>query len=182
MKKDVSSGELATIIADARPINPRRKWVIGFSIFVLLGLIFWFFSRNDDHDTGPTYETQNLTRGNISLVVTATGNLAPTNQVTVGSELSGTVSDVFVDTNDIVKKDQPMAQLDTTKLTQLTERSRAILLAAKARVSQANATLLESSAKLTRFQDLHRISDGKTPSKADMETANASVDRAQADL
>ena len=99
MKKDVSSGELATIIADARPINPRRKWFIGFSIFVLLGLIFWFFSRNDDHDTGPTYETQNLTRGNISLVVTATGNLAPTNQVTVGSELSGTVSDVFVDTN-----------------------------------------------------------------------------------
>jgi len=182
MKKDVSSGELATIIADARPINPRRKWVIGFSIFFLLGLIFWFFLRNDNHDTGPTYETQNLTRGNISLVVTATGNLAPTNQVTVGSELSGTVSDVFVDTNDIVKKDQPMAQLDTTKLTQLTERSRAILLAAKARVSQANATLSENTAKLTRFQDLHRISGGKTPSKADMETAIASVARAQADL
>ena len=41
--------------------------------------------------------------GHISLIVTAAGNLAPTNQIIVGSELSGTAKEVMVDTNDPVK-------------------------------------------------------------------------------
>ncbi len=182
MKPDASGQELADIIENAKPGHPFRKWFIGALVLALLGGGWWWYQRGADEDTGPIYNTQELTRGDLSLVVTATGNLAPTNQVTVGSELSGTVSEVYVDVNDIVKKGQPIAKLDTIKFAQQTERNRAVLLAAKARVSQAEATQLENHATLERLQELLRLSGGKTPSKADMDAATAAVARAEADL
>jgi len=182
MKQDASGKELADIIAKAKPSHPIRKWIIGVVVVALIAGGGWFYSRESKTDTGPIYETKELTRGDLSLIITATGNLAPTNQVTVGSELSGTVSEVYVDVNDTVKQGQPIAKLDTTKLTQLTERNRAVLLASKARVSQAEATVLETNATLARLKELLRLSGGKTPSKADMDAAIASVARADADL
>jgi HlyD family secretion protein len=182
MTQDASGKELADIIEKAKPGHPFRKWVIGI---ILLGLAFagyWYYRQSGSKDTGPVYNTEEVSRGDLSLSVTATGNLAPTNQVTVGSELSGTVSNVYVDVNDLVKKGQPIAELDTTKLVQQVEKSRAVLLASKARVSQVKATVLESTAALERFQELNRISGGKTPSKADMDAAVAAVERGKADL
>jgi HlyD family secretion protein len=182
MKQDASGDELAEIIRKAKPGHPFRKWVIGALVIALAAGGIYNYRKSADTEDGPVYDTKDLTRGDLSLIVTATGNLAPTNQVTVGSELSGTVSEVYVDVNDQVKKGQPVAKLDTTKLQQQTERSRALLLVAKARVSQADATLLESSSSLDRFQELHKLSGGKTPSKAVLDGAIASVARAKADL
>lgn len=182
MKQDASGQELAEIIASARPGHPLRKWLAGIVVLALAAGGIWYYQQHAEKDTGPVYNTQELARGELSLIITATGNLAPTNQVTVGSELSGTVAEVYVDINDMVKKGQPVAQLDTSKLAQQTERNRAVLLAAKARVSQAGATVSESSASLARFQELHRLSAGKTPSKAAMDASIATVERAKADL
>jgi HlyD family secretion protein len=81
-----------------------------------------------------------------------------------------------------VKKDQPLAKLDTTKLDQQTERSRAALLVAKARVSLAQATLEGAKAALVRQEELHKLSEGRTPSRATMETSRATVSRAAAEL
>lgn len=182
MKQDASGAELADIIAKAKPGHPLKKWLLGIAILALAGGGIWYYFQKEEKNTGPVYETQELKRGDLSLIITATGNLAPTNQVTVGSELSGTVSEVYVDVNDPVMKGEPIAKLDTTKLTQQTERNRAVLLAAKARVSQAEATVLETDASLSRLQELLRLSGGKTPSKADMDAAIAAVARAKADL
>ena len=182
MKQDASGKELAEIIAQARPGHPLRKWLAAIPILALAGCGFWYYQHTEKEETGPIYNTQVITRGDLSLIVTASGNLAPTNQVTVGSELSGTVAEVYVDANDTVKKGQSIAQLDTAKLTQLTVRSQAVLLASKARVSLANATVSESTASLVRLQELHRLSEGRTPSKADMETAAAAVERAKAEF
>lgn len=182
MKQDASGKELADIIEKAKPGHPFRKWVIGAAVLALFGGGWWWYQHNAKEDTGPIYNTEELKRGDLSLIVTATGNLAPTNQVTVGSELSGTVSEVYVDVNDTVKQGQPIAKLDTIKLAQQTERNRAVLLAAKARVAQAEATRLENHATLERLQELLRLSGGKTPSKADMDAATAAVTRAEADL
>lgn len=182
MKKDASAQELAGIIDKARPGNPVFKWLIAIVLIALAGGGYAYFGKGSEEDAGPIYNTTALTRGDLSLIVTATGNLEPTNQVTVGSELSGTVAEVYVDTNDRVKKDQPIAKLDTTKLAQQTERSRALLLVANARVSQVKATLAEATASLGRFEELHRLSAGKTPSKAAMDGAVATVERSKADL
>jgi HlyD family secretion protein len=182
MQADESTKKLPEIIRSARPMHPLWKWLLPALVLVAGALLYWHFSRKGDRENEPVFKTENIVRGDIDLIVTATGNLTPTNQVTIGSELSGTVSEVLVDINDTVKKDQPIAQLDTAKLTQQTERNRAILLSAEARVTLAMATLTENTASLARYQDLLELSEGKTPSKAQMDTAQAAVDRSKAEL
>lgn len=177
-----SSEDLTTIIASGAS-RPVRKWMVNSLAVVLIGGGAWyFFDRNKEGEEKPDYQTLESKIGRISLIVTAAGNLAPTNQIIVGSELSGTAKEVLVDTNDPVKKGQTLAKLDTSKLDQQTQRSRASLLAARARVNQADATVAESKASLARQEELHELSSGKTPSRATMETSRATLARAHADL
>jgi len=150
-------------------------------VALIAGVLAWQ-QRRDTQAQETQYVTAPLKRGDIALTVTATGNLQPTNQVSVGSELSGIVLEVLVDRNDKVKKGQPLARIDTTKLMQVNASTRASRLAALAKVGQAEATLKENEAMLARLQELHRLSGGKTPSKAEMENAVAARDRAEADL
>lgn len=182
MSRTNANEDLASILKQGRS-RPLLKWSILTATVALLGTGAWWFLRGHDQETEkPEYLTENPRLGRIALVVTAAGNLAPTNQVVIGSELSGTIDEVYVDTNDTVKKNQELALLDTSKLNQQAERSRAALLAAKARVSQAKATLEEAKAALARQEELHQLSGGKTPSRATMETSRATVSRALADL
>ncbi len=182
MKPYDSSADLATIVASGAS-RPMRKWVfLTIGTALIGGGVFYFMTRDKKGEKQADYVTEEAKTGRISLIVTAAGNLAPTNQIIVGSELSGTAKEVMVDTSDQVKKGDTLAKLDTSKLDQQTERSRASLLAAKARVSQAEATLAETRAALARQEELLKISGGKTPSRATMETSRATVSRAQADL
>jgi HlyD family secretion protein len=182
MSKLPSNEDLAKIVRSGAS-RPIRKWLIIAVVLAISGGGIWFWlNRNKGVSEEPEYLTELAKIGRISLIVSAAGNLAPTNQVIIGSELSGTINEVYVDTNDMVKKNQPLAKLDTTKIIQQTERSRAALLAAKARVNQAQATLTESKASLARQEELLDISGGKTPSRATMDTSRATVARAQADL
>jgi len=177
------SAENLSDIVQKGASRPLRKWVIIAAIATLLiGGFFYLRSRGDTAGDVPEYTTQPIEQGEISLVITASGNLVPTNQVSIGSELSGTAQEVLVDTNDPVKKGQTLARLESSKLTQQTERSRAALVAAKARVSLSKATLRESEAAYARQQELHKLSGGRTPSRAIMETSLATVERAKADL
>jgi HlyD family secretion protein len=116
------------------------------------------------------------------MTVTATGTLEPTNQVDVGSELSGTIARVLVDYNDRVTRGQVLAELDTRKLAEQTERTRANLGSARARVAQARATLEETSRNLRRLTELYDKSGGTLPSATDLDAASATAARAQADL
>ncbi len=177
-----SSEDLAGIVASGAS-RPVRKWIFITVAVALIGVGAWYYlEANKEDEQKADYQTEEAKVSRISLIVTAAGNLAPTNQIIVGSELSGTAKEVLVDTNDQVKKGQTLAKLDTSKLDQQTERSRAALLAARARVSQAEATVAESKAALARQEELHELSGGKTPSRATMETSRATLARATADL
>ena len=182
MPHNTTQEDLSTVVQRGRS-KPLRKWSLITAGLAILGVAAWYFlAGKNQENVKPEYITDSATKGRISLVVTAAGNLAPTNQVIIGSELSGTVDEVYVDTNDLVKKDQPLAKLDTSKLGQQTDRSRAALLVVKARVNQAKATLVEAKAALARQEELHQLSGGRTPSRATMETSRATVSRAEADL
>lgn len=182
MKPSDSSQDLATVLEQGRS-RPFLKWIFITLAVAALGVgAFFYLKRNPTGTTGPEYVTTPLERGEISIQITATGNLLPTNQVVIGSELSGTVAEVYVDTNDTVTKGQALAKLDTIKLVQQTERSRASLTSARARIAQSEATFREATASHERSLELHKLSDGLTPSKADMDKSRATVERAQADL
>jgi HlyD family secretion protein len=127
----------------------------------------------------PQYVAENVTRGNLAVKVSATGTLQPTNEVEVGSELSGLIETVSVDENDTVKKGQVLARLDTSKLQDQITKSEASLASAEARLAQSEATVKESTASLERLREVSRLSGGKVPSKTEMETAEATLARAE---
>ncbi|MCP2835034.1 biotin/lipoyl-binding protein, partial [Salmonella enterica subsp. enterica serovar Typhimurium] len=83
--------------------------------------------------------------------VSATGKLAPTNQVTVGSQLSGLVTKVVVDVNDRVRAGQPLALIDPQQIDDQIRQQRAQIAANQAQVNQAQATVAESRAQLARL-------------------------------
>ena len=182
MQQPKPNEDLAEIVRGGASKPIRKGLITLIAIAILSAGVWYFFNRNNDKNDEPEFVTEPVKHGRISLIVTAAGNLAPTNQVIIGSVLSGTIDELYVDTNDKVKKDQPLAKLDTSKLGQQTERSRALLLAARARVTQVEATLAENKASLARQEELLKLSEGKTPSRATMETSRATVARTEADL
>lgn len=183
MKRPAPPQDLTSIIEEAKPRHPLLKWIIISAVVAGLGVGVWFFFLRKAGDKGaPTYTTEVLKKGDLSLTIIATGNLEPTNKVTVGSEISGLVKEVLVDSNDRVEKGQELAIIDTTKLNQQADRSRASLLSANARVALAQATVDENEATLKRREELHKLSGGQTPSVADMAAIRATVARSRAEL
>ena len=179
-----STPDLAALIRSGGPARRSRRllWLAGAGVLVLLLLGLWLGQRQADRNRPSPFVTEALHRGDLSLTITATGNLAPTNSITVGSELSGTVLEVYVDANDHVTKGQPLAKLDTTKLLQTAASARATVVSSQAKVAEAEATVREDQATLTRQEELNRLSGGKSPSRSDLETSRATLDRAKATL
>jgi len=185
MKTSVASApsDLASLIHSGGPGRKRKRRLLIITGVLLVILTSCIVLRPpSDRDRPAPFVTEPVRRGDLSLTITATGNLEPTNQVTVGSELSGLVQAVYVDINDRVVKGQPLAQLDTTKLAQQIESSRASVASAKAKVAQAEAILKEKEAVDTRVQELRRVSNNRFPSQAEVDSAMAAADGARADL
>ena len=159
--------------------NMKRIAVLALAVGIAAGIGVWLMRGKAA--VQPSYITEPVTRGKLSVTVTANGTLAPTRTVNIGSELSGTVSRVLVDINDVVKKGQLLLELDTTKLRDQIRRSRASLAQAEAKVAQSQATVREAQAGLARLEEVARLSGGKVPSKAELDGSRATLDRAQAD-
>lgn len=184
-KNAAASGDLASQIGVGKQGRRSRGlwfWLVLLAVIIVAGGGWWWRQAELAKAAGPMYVTSPLEKGEVSLSVTATGNLEPTNEVTIGSELSGTVQEVYVEGNDHVTAGQPLLKLNTDKLEQQTANTRAAVLSAEAKVLQAQATLDEVQDTLSRQQELSRLSGGKLPSRADMASAVASVARAKADL
>src|SRR5690349_20285359 len=88
----------------------RRALLIAVAMAALIALA-WFYSAARDSARGVRYQTEAIVHGDITVTVSATGNLQPTNKVDVGSELSGIIEAVLVDNNDAVRKGQVLARL-----------------------------------------------------------------------
>jgi|TARA_B110000444_G_scaffold107704_1_gene101769 HlyD family secretion protein len=136
-------------------MDGKRKqfnWMWAVLIAMLGGGIY--FLQRETPVQLVEYVTQPLTRGELQVTVTATGTLQPTKQVTIGSEVSGIIENVFVDFNDKVTVGQTMAQLDPQTLEARLTSARALLQSAEASLAQARATVLEVEAKTRRSKEL----------------------------
>jgi HlyD family secretion protein len=155
-------------------------WAIVVGVLLLAGGAWWWTARRAA-DAAPRYSTQPVTQGDLTLTVTANGTVQPTRAISIGSELSGTVLQVFVDVNDSIKKGQVLVVLDTAKLRDQILRSKASLAAAIAKVSLNDATVTEATATLGRLEEVALISGGRVPSKTELDTGRANLSRAVAD-
>lgn len=179
---DTAKTNQSPLLAIAHSVNsnPRKRaWLIALVVAASL-LAGWMLWPKSNGTSNGSYLTEDAAPGDLSVTVSATGNLYPTNQVDVGSELSGIVESVLVDENDRVKRGQVLVRLDLSKLNDQVVKSQAAVLAAEAQVSQMQATVKESRATLARLRQVAELTGGKVPSRSELEAAEAAVTRAEA--
>src|ERR1051326_4802989 len=163
-------------------LKPRRRWgrrllwpaiLIGLVLAIGAGIYFW-------RAQGPAaYVTAAVARGPLVVMVSATGTLAPEDQVDVGAEISGRLDAVNVDFNDRVKKGQVLAVVNTDQIQAQLAQAQALLNANRANVTNDEATVRETLDKRDRARALLAI--GGSPSQ-DARVAEASYDRAISSL
>jgi len=153
-----------------------RSWIALAIVLAALigGAAMWLASGSQ---TSIRYATEPAARGNLTVVVTATGSAQPITQVNVSSELSGTVRKVNVDYNSLVRVGQALAELDTDKLKATVQNSRARLDSAKAKVADAAAAMDQKRAEYERKRVL---ATRDAASARDLDIAKADYDRAVA--
>jgi RND family efflux transporter MFP subunit len=182
---NTADAELAKIIGVDTPhsrVGSFIRWLLALGVLAALALGSYYYVQSQaDSQAAPPYQTEPLTQGSLRVTVSATGKLAPVNEVAIGSELSGTIEAVFVDYNDRVKKGEVLARLNVAKLTDQIAKAKATLASAEAKVLQAVATVKETRANLGRLRQVAKLSGGKVPAPAELEAAEAKLERAIAD-
>jgi HlyD family secretion protein len=181
-KKTDTPADLQTLLGDDHPPRwfQRPSLWAGVAAVVLLAGGWTWWQAQQKTKAAPVYVTEPLRTGDVTLTVAANGTLQPTRSVNIGSELSGTVKRVHVDVNDRIKAGQVLVELDTAKLQDQVDQSRAALASAQAQLVQAGATVREARTTLARFEEVARLSGGKVPSATELDSAKAAVERAVA--
>jgi HlyD family secretion protein len=149
-----------------------RKIIIGGVILVVIVAVamILFFGNGKAADT--TYRTVKLERGDLDVLVTATGALSAVKTVEVGTQVSGIISKLYVDFNSVVTKNQIIALIDTTFLA-------ASAKDAEANVEHARAQVNQSQRDLGRMKPLF---DRGLASQSDLDNAQTAYEQALATL
>lgn len=171
--KDMAHAVNTVIRAEKKRGRSRTAgWLV--LVAAVAGALSWWF-----WPTHPTaqWQTYTLDRADMQLAATATGNLQPKSEVSVGAEISGVIGQVLVAENDIVRKGQTLAKMNTDELDVALQQATAGLALAKASVSEAVATLEESTVDERRTRTL---AQQHLLPQATLDAAVATVKRAQA--
>ncbi len=124
-----------------------KVW-IAVVVIVIVAIAFWLLSGKKDKAT-LQFDTAKVETGTITKSITATGTIEPVTSVTVGTQVSGIVSKLYVDYNSVVKKGQVIAELDKTNL--ISE-----LNTAKANLASAESTMRYEQANFNRYKTLYK--------------------------
>src|SRR5215207_816148 len=127
----------------------------------------------------PEVKTLQVSRGDIIDGVGATGTLQAVRTVTVGTQVSGIVQDLYADFNSIVKAGQVVARLDPSILQTQVETANANLTNANANLERQRVTLADAQQKLTRAKELNAR---QLTTKVDLENAELAVKQAEAQM
>lgn len=131
-----------------------KIWIATAAV-VLLAVIAWIFSGSKKKEE-VSFATEKVAKANIQNSITATGTIEAVTSVTVGTQVSGIVSKLYVDYNSEVKKGQVIAELDKTNLTSTLNSARANLLSAKANLQSAQANRDYQLANYNRYKTLYQ--------------------------
>ncbi len=147
-----------------------KTWIWLGGAAVVAGGTAYYFTNKPKEDV--KWRLAPIQKGNLQQRISASGTLSGLIQVTVGSQVSGTISNLYVDYNSQVKKGQPIAQIDTTVYA-------ATVQDAKANVGKAETAVVDSQRQLDRSK---RLFADKLIAQQDLDTVQVTADRAKNDL
>ena len=148
-------------------MKSKKVWM-GIGVIVIIALVIWMCSGGKKEEK-VSFETAKVAKQDIKTSITATGTIEPVTSVTVGTQVSGIVSKLYVDYNSVVKKGQVIAELDKTNL--ISE-----LNTSKANLSSAQSTLNYEQANYNRYKTLY---EKGLVSADEYESARLSYDKAR---
>ena len=128
-----------------KKVNKKVWYAIGVLVVILIA---WSMLRGGKKEEKVSFETIKVEKKNIHTSITATGTIEPVTSVTVGTQVSGIVSKLYVDYNSVVKKGQVIAELDRTNL--ISE-----LNTAKANLASSESSMAYEKANYNRYKTLY---------------------------
>lgn len=152
---------------------------ISLSFLVLLILVFLYFQARPKK---MQFQTTQAQIGTIVAKVNASGTLSPTNEVSIGSVISGVVSEVLVDVNDRVTKGQLLLKIDSESIKQDLEKFQAQLKSARAELKSKEVNLDDKKWHYTQLKNLYTKTQGKTPSQLDLHNAKTAYNAALSEV
>lgn len=181
VKDGAPTPSLRDILGDAAP-KPSRfgkgawRWLLIGAALVAAGYLAWaYFAQG----SGYVYTTQKLAKGDLTVIVTATGTVQPITQVDVSSAISGIVRKVNVDYNSVVYRGDVLAELDADTLQAGVASARAHLVVANANVAKAKAT---ADASIATYERQSALFNRGVMSAQTLEDTRLTMDAAAAAL
>ncbi len=150
----------------------NSKWKILLSIIVLAVLIWIFYKPNN---TSISYQTKPVATGDITQKITASGIINPISTINIGTQVSGTIAEIFVDYNTPVKQGQLLAQIDPSLFQATVDQRKASLAIAKAEVAVVENDIIYYKKHLDRIKKLNR---SQYSTDKELETAQRDYDNA----
>ncbi len=164
-----------------KPKRAWQKWWIWMTLFLVLALgviVYQYMALSKSASF--SYVTEPVYKSDLNMTVTATGYLYPVSSVDVGSEISGTIIDVFVDFNDKVHKGDVLATIDKSRYMSNLKRAEATLLSAEAVLRSVEADMQLKESIHERNKILRKNSQGRQPSQNDWDRSFAAYLSAKA--
>lgn len=163
----------------------KKKTLVIVAVAAIAALAVWLLSGGKKEEK-ITFDTAAVAPANIMNSITATGTIEPVTSVTVGTQVSGIVSKLFVDYNSVVKKGQVIAELDKTNLMSQLNTAKTQLATAQSQLNYQTAnykrykTLFEKG--LVAADDFDNAELSYTQAKEQVASAKEEVQRAQTNL
>ena len=152
----------------------RHKWLVIF--ITAIAVLFIALRVTARKVEKKNFVTMDITRGDVAQTVTATGEIMPVNTVSVGSQVSGTIEEIFVDYNSTVKKGDKLLTIEPSVLQASVDEAKASLDSAK---SQRNYAENEYKRNKALYADGFIARSEMEQSQTQYEQAESSVIRAQ---
>ncbi|MEP6633477.1 MAG: efflux RND transporter periplasmic adaptor subunit [Luteimonas sp.] len=152
----------------------RVAWIVAGLALLALGA--WYWTHREAVAEEGAYRTTPVERGDIRVAISSTGTLSAISTVVVGSQISGQVTDVLVDFNDRVKKDQVLARIDPSSYEAQIAQGSAAIASARASLTQAQATLRNAQLDYDRKAGL---GERQLVARSDVDLARAALDQAR---
>lgn len=168
----------------------RFRWLKWLMTLLMIGGVgaggYYWYARRRATENGSPYQTATVTRGDLTQVVTATGQINPVINVQVGSQISGIIQKLFVDYNDRVTNGQVIAQIDPATYQANLQQGLAELANARAQLELAAVNERRSkellASRLIPQSDYDQVVATLHQAEAQVAIKSAAVMRAQTDL